>query len=194
MFTSYKARAWTPGGVLLLCLGLSLTLNVLLARRTGEQRRLIDRIRIENQPLQNQAVPPLVGTDVAGQPVSLTYSDTSQPTVLYVFSPGCGWCAKNHENTVALMEQLQTNFRIVGVALSSEGLEDYLRRNPMNCPIVTNIDSQLVDTYRLGVTPQTIVVSTDGVVQRNWRGAYKDDYQRQMQEYFQISLPSMKAE
>jgi hypothetical protein len=178
---------------LLVCLGLSLALNVILARRSGQQRELVEQLRTQNQPLLNQVVPPLTGTDLTGQPLTITFSDTGEPTLLYIFEPDCGWCAENHGNAVALARQSQGKFRMIAVALSNENLEDYLSRHPMDCPVITNLEPGLVERYRFGVTPQTIVVSHEGVVQRNWRGAYQEESQRQIQDYLEIKLPGTRS-
>jgi len=43
-------------------------------------------------------------------------------------------------------------------------------------------------------TPQTIVVSPEGQVVENWTGAYTEEQQKQVEQYFGITLPGLKAE
>lgn len=46
-------------------------------------------------------------------------------------------------------------------------------------------------TYKLGATPQTIVVSPEGKVIKNWMGAYSGDKAREVEEYFNVRLPGL---
>jgi hypothetical protein len=45
--------------------------------------------------------------------------------------------------------------------------------------------------YRLGGTPQTIVISTDGKVLQNWVGAYADKQQMEVEKFFGLTLPGL---
>ena len=93
------------------------------------------------------------------------------PTLLYVFSPICVWCDSNYENIVALATMLSTQFRFIGLADSAYGAElmaGYLRAYPLPFdvlfldPVTAGLDFSL--------TPQTVVVRADGVVQHAWGG------------------------
>jgi hypothetical protein len=45
--------------------------------------------------------------------------------------------------------------------------------------------------YKLGGTPQTIVVSPQGQVTRIWSGAFAEDLQREVEDYFSVKLPGI---
>jgi len=46
-----------------------------------------------------------------------------------------------------------------------------------------------IAAYRLGGTPATIVVSPEGKLLREWKGAYMGDAKHQIEEYFDVSFP-----
>lgn len=46
---------------------------------------------------------------------------------------------------------------------------------------------------RFGGTPQTYVVSSTGVVEKTWSGAYNADTQAEVESFFSIQLPGLLA-
>jgi hypothetical protein len=48
-----------------------------------------------------------------------------------------------------------------------------------------------VAAYRLDATPQTIVLSNDGRVERVWQGAYAGRQHAAIQDYFGVTLPEV---
>jgi hypothetical protein len=60
-------------------------------------------------------------------------------------------------------------------------------------PVYGGLSEQTRADYLLGRTPQTIVISADGHVQKNWAGAYGADIARQVEEYFHITLPGLTS-
>jgi len=60
--------------------------------------------------------------------------------------------------------------------------------------VYTDLSDDTKKAYKMGGTPQTIVVSSDGQVLQNWNGAYTGEQQKQVEEFFGITLPGLKAE
>jgi len=48
------------------------------------------------------------------------------------------------------------------------------------------------NAYKVGGTPNTLVISPEGRVLKNWRGAYMDDLQREVEQYFEVELPGIR--
>ena len=61
----------------------------------------------------------------------------------------------------------------------------------MNFPIYTNLSQQSIAAYHLGGTPTTIVVSAEGKLLREWKGAYMGNSKREIEEYFGVSIPGV---
>jgi len=75
----------------------SVVLNVLLARKLVSLQGSIEVIKSEGRLQVGTKVPALEGQSVDGLKQTLNYADVAVPTVLYVFTPQCVWCAKNIE-------------------------------------------------------------------------------------------------
>jgi peroxiredoxin len=134
-------------------------------------------------------VPEIVGLDSTGSVATLHYGDVSVPTVLYVFTPQCGWCKKNLPNFHALIDQSGTRYRVVGIALSREDLNSYIERENLQLPIYSEIRSDIRQVYQFGGTPETIVVSPDRKIIKIWSGAYEDRLKSEIEKVLKIHLP-----
>jgi hypothetical protein len=80
---------------------------------------------------------------------------------------------------------------VVGVSLTDNGLRAQLESQPYSFPVFSNPTSAAVTAYRLDATPQTIVLSNDGRVERVWQGAYAGRQRAAIQEYFGVTLPEV---
>lgn len=171
---------------------ISVALNVALARRNKDLSTALLSVKAE-QPLPiGASLPPIEAFDLAHKLQVLKYDAVTSPTVFYVFSPQCGWCAKNASNLHILSESIRGRYRLIGLSLSSAGLDEYVAQQGMDFPIYTNLSPQSVAAYHLGGTPTTIVVSAEGKLLREWKGAYMGDSKREIEEYFGVSLPIVK--
>lgn len=114
-------------------------------------------------------MPPITAQDITGQNITIRFDEIERPTLLYVFSPSCGWCKKNEDNIKALASQTGNTIRIIGISLSPDGLDEYVanRFPPVK---VIKPDVRTITAYKLSGTPETILVSSEGVVLRVWKG------------------------
>lgn len=138
-------------------------------------------------------VPPLVGADPLGRPISIEYS-TQVRTVLYVFSPGCGWCERNEKSLQRLARALRGKFRFFAISLDREGLLDWIHLQRPEYDIVTDLPYRAFLAYRFTSTPMTVVISPGGTVDRAWLGAYRSETVREIEKYFGVSLPQASPE
>jgi hypothetical protein len=60
-----------------------------------------------------------------------------------------------------LFAQTKTNYRFIGLSLSSSGLVGYASQNAIDFPIYTDLTGESALAYKSG-TPRTLVVSPDG--------------------------------
>jgi hypothetical protein len=61
------------------------------------------------------------------------------------------------------------------------------------CQLLRRKISYTDHSLGLGSTPQTIVISPEGRVLKNWTGSYGEQVQAELEEYFQIRLPGLTA-
>ena len=170
----------------------SVILNVALAERLRNTNNKLNAMKTETSVSIGDTLPDIEAKNLDGSPVSISYSNDQRPTVLYVFSPSCGWCEKNLENIKILSEQKGNNFRFVGLAISNKNLLEYVAKENWKFPVFTDPSPDTVMAYKLGGTPQTIVVSPDGKAIKNWSGAYMKNLQHDIEGYFQVSLPGIR--
>jgi hypothetical protein len=136
-----------------------------------------------------QKLPELSGKSV-GQGATRIQFGIAQPTLFYVFTPECSFCKKNLPNIRALATRLRTTHRIIGVSLTSTRLSAYLKENPLPFDYVLyDIEETGKTAYKLGATPHTIVVSKDGILQKDWVGAYFGDVSKVVGAFFHWEFP-----
>lgn len=173
---------------LLMC---SLGVNLLLARKVASLKAQVSLMRSERQLSEGDQVPSIPARDLQGQTAVLDYGGTNLPTVLFVITPRCQWCTKNIMNMRTLVEKAGDRYRFVALSLDSEKLTEYVTEHKLNLPIYTELPYGPLHQYKLGGTPQTIVVSPEGVVMKTWSGAFADETQKDVESYFQVRLPGI---
>lgn len=178
----------TAAIALLIC---SVAINVLLARRVAALNGTLLYLKAENKLSAGASVPPINAKDIDGNAASVSYTSDGIPTVLYVFSPQCKWCEKNIPSIKSFADQVHGKYRLVGMSLSSDGLRSYVAQNGFAFPILDELPPYIVTSYKLGGTPQTIVVSDEGKVLKDWSGAYFGGTKKEIEEYFHVRLPNV---
>jgi peroxiredoxin len=194
----YSRRLLVVTISLLIC---SVVLNVMLARETRKLRARVLTFRTEVLAIKAEqslaagtVLPPIEAKDLDGHPKTVEYNSSDLPTVLYVFTPPCGWCAKNISNVKTLAEETRGRYRTIGLSLSSTGLREYVNKNGLEFPIFTDLPPQVVLSYRLGGTPETLLVSNAGKLIREWKGAYTGSTKKEIEEYFKLELPGLNEQ
>ena len=181
-------------GVLGAALALSVGLNVALAVRASQQRDTVEAARISSRPFVGTRISGFDLTAPNGERTRLEFSEQSKPTVVYSFRPGCLWCSRNHESVRALYEQSNSSYRFVGLALETDGLEEFLTQHPLPFDVYTNLDDATVEAYQLAGTPRTVVIERDGTVTANWFGAYYGSVADEIESKLDVSLPRVDGE
>lgn len=184
---------WLHLGILTILAVTSVSINVRLAKKLREMKDVVAFLNKEDGLVTGTTVPAIRAKDINDNPASISFSGVSSPTILYVFSPSCGWCAGNLANAKHLARTVAGRFRFYGVSLSDERLRDYVAENGIDFPVYAGISEDTRASYKMGATPQTIVVSSDGKILKSWSGAYLPDTAREIEQYFNVHLPGMIA-
>jgi Redoxin len=135
-----------------------------------------------------QLLPPAEVRTLDGQRELIRYSEQRRPTVLYVFSPTCHFCAANLENVKYLARAKGADFRFIGVSIQPDGLASYARAHDINFSVYT-ATAAMQSAYSLTVVPQTLLIESSGRVIRSWTGAYVGDVKREVEESFRMEFP-----
>lgn len=189
---SSPARTKRTDGFLLLLLLASLSLNVYLGWKVKQAKTTsIPQNTFTLSP--GMKVDPFTAVGLDGKQQTISYAAADKPTVFYVLSPSCIWCERNKENIEKLAELKGNDFRFIGISLTEAGLKEYSEGHHLNFPMYTRLTSKTIDSLGLGGTPQTIVISPEGLVLKNWKGAYAELTQPEVEAYFGIRLPGLTS-
>jgi len=169
----------------------SVSLNVIQATRIGGLRSVIRTLRGEAQLAVGTSVPPMAVHDLRGQPTEVRFDGVDTPTVVYVFSPTCGWCARNLNNIKTLADQAGGRYRFVGVSLVEKDLQTYVERSGLTFPVFMKPDASSLKAFKLGGTPETVVVAPDGRVLKVWPGAFSEASHADVERFFKVVLPGL---
>jgi hypothetical protein len=173
-------------------LAVSVTLNVLLARRVRSLTYARSASMAEYQLQVGSAVPPIAVKRLGGQKEVISYQGVNQTTILYVFTPPCSWCARNMDNFKTLLGKESGEYRFIALSLSDDTLAEYVAKNDLKLPVYSGLSMDTKAAYKLSGTPQTIVISPEGRVLQNWMGAYVGDQKSQVEAFFHVTLPGLK--
>jgi peroxiredoxin len=180
-------------GLFAILLVSSVITNVVLAARLREAGELLAK---QNPPALKPGtqVPAIRARDLQKQPQQIEFSTSSAPTLLYVFTPSCGWCTKNLENIKVLAKHVGNKYRLIGLSLSADGLTEYVAQNEIDFPVLTEPDQDTVRSYRLGATPASILISPEGRVLKTWVGAWAGRTRAEIESQFGLRLPGFTPE
>jgi len=170
----------------------STILNVLLSQKVRYLTDTLNELESQSRLNEGENVPSFEAKDLSEKSVTISYSDTNQPTVLYIFTPQCRWCSENLANIKALANETRGKYRLIGLSLNKEELNTYVEKNNFDFPIYTDIPTAVESAYKFGGTPQTLVISPEGKVIKNWIGVYTGDVASDVESYFKVSLPGVE--
>jgi AhpC/TSA family len=176
---------------LIILLAASLSVNVVLGWKVTSQHQSFEA---KGRLVEGMSVLPITATSVSDdRQGTITYGNTNKPTVLYILVPSCEWCVRNLKNINTLVSLRGDYYRFVGVSLTEVGLKEYLDANRLGFPVYKNISRENALQLGLGSTPQTIIISPEGKVLKNWVGAYGEALQQEIEKYFDVGLPGLTS-
>ncbi len=131
-----------------------------------------------------------MGVDRSGQTVAVRF-DRNVPTVLYYFSPTCGWCERNWDNVRRLAAQADGRYRVVGIA-AEEALGEFIDQHGLTFEVVGGVSAEAREALNLNGTPRTVVVSAQGLITHDWTGAFTGAVALEVEDLFGIGLPGLR--
>jgi peroxiredoxin len=158
------------------CCLLLLVTNVALIQQNRKLKAQVSQPPPSMEVPAGTHVPDFNGHDIDGKQLSVSYGQDSRKVLLFVFSPTCGFCAENWPKWSEIIPALNTAMvRPVGVDVSSTVTRDFISQHQLsNMPVVAQADPKDIVAYQLRLTPQTILVDSQGRVERVWSGVLDD--------------------
>ena len=186
---SVLSKVVTEKVVLILLLALSVTINAFLSREIVSVRNRVDLLT-ENRRLTIGEIAPILRTrDIKGEEVDVDFAGQQLPTVLYLQSTTCHWCAQNLENFKSLASQSTGKYRLVTLFLEPAIKADQRLFSSYQNLFDPTVESKVL--FDLSSTPKTILFSPDGEVQKIWKGAYDTERKIEIEEVLGIVLPGL---
>ena len=171
----------------------SLALNVYLGWNVKRLKSIAAEPPETPQLAPGTVIKPVTALNLNGQQETISYAAASSPTVFYVFTTKCGWCERNTQNINAIANLRGNAFRVVGLALDNDDVAKYVETHHFTFPVYRGLTDDSMRMLGVGGTPQTIVVSPDGRVLKNWVGAFGALTQPEVEEFFNVQLPGLTA-
>jgi hypothetical protein len=96
-------------------------------------------------------------------------------------------------NWKAILQSLDRNsYRIVAVSIVSDGVKEYVaQQNLTDVPIIAEVNPKSRVSYEMNVTPQTILINSDGKVEKLWIGVLSLDERNEVEQFFSLKLPEI---
>lgn len=174
-------------------LALSLAVNLGLSAKISRLESTLRYIRNERTLKPGTIIDPVVLKDIDSEPITLSFRDQDKPTLIYIYSPSCGWCTRNLDSVRALTNSLKHTHRVVGFSLSKLDLKEYLREAKLDFPSFNSVPEAFQLKYRLGGTPATLLIDKSGKVSNLWTGAYVGETKQQIERTLSVSLPELSS-
>jgi hypothetical protein len=112
-------------------------------------------------------------------------------TILYVMSPDCVWCLKNLDAAKSAYQQASLlGYRFIGVSLRADGLNEYLLRYRIPFPTYIDQNRSAERTLKVIGTPETLIVSPSGTVQKVSVGVYTGRNAEEMEKFLGSKTPA----
>jgi hypothetical protein len=173
---------WIPTVLLVLSVGA----NVLQARKI---LGLVDGT-VPRHSRVGKTVEPIQVQLPGGQHRTVRF-DAGVPTLVYFFSPTCGWCERNWDNIRTLSSASSGRFRVVAVA-GETNLGSFVESHHLQgVEVYGGLTPESHTALGLASTPHTLVISAQGVVSHDLMGAYQGTVLRQVETLFGLSLPGL---
>jgi hypothetical protein len=92
----------------------------------------------------------------------------------------------------ALIEGASPSYRFIGVSLIRDGLVEYLTKARLQLPVY--VANSATRALKLRGTPETIFISSQGIVKKVWLGAYSGKTSTDIENTFAVKLPAVHLE
>jgi len=135
--------------------------------------------------------PSLKVHDLAGKAVEVSAARAGKMTVLYLFSPQCGWCRRNAPNMKTLAKGAGSRYDFVPISLTSDGVTEYVAELGIAGSVYVDPTAETRNAYGFGPTPQTVVVDSNGKIVKSWPGAYTGKLLPEVSSTLGVRLPGV---
>ncbi|MEN3332341.1 MAG: AhpC/TSA family [Blastocatellia bacterium] len=159
--------------------------NTLLLKQNLQMRAALNDLSARLNPAaanlkQGDKAPPFASFDLGGSSYEVTYNGSGPKRAFLFFTPDCPYCGEQAPFWRMLLDQTDAGqIEVIGVVSEKEDrqkLAQYITaagftqaRNPLK---VILAPESVIRSYKLSMTPTTLVVANDGSVENIWLGKW----------------------
>ena len=184
-----KLRSLAFGAVLVV-MALS---NVLLIKQNLEMRGELHELKPRMLEVGSKAET-FVAPGLRGELFSVNYTGKGPKRVFIYFSPGCPYCSTQFSYWVTLLNNLdRERFQVMGLVSESEDkskVSEYLHGIGCDHLETAFVSNSVLRNYSLSITPTTLVVASDGRVEKAWPGVWDAGTLASARSLFGLSFES----
>jgi hypothetical protein len=152
--------------------------NALLVTRNIRLRTELTKFMPETLA-RNERVTPFSAPGLDGGTVDVTYSiNNGRKRVLMYFAPSCVYSRDQSAIWRDIIAHAnEGGYEVLGVVKNDENkprLEEYLRSFGLEKLRIALLPIEVLKSYKLRYTPTTVIVNSDGTVDRVWVGKHTD--------------------
>lgn len=174
-------------------LGVLTTVNIVLYKQNAQLKAELEKANTKSTEIaQGATLPAIRGSDQYGVEKTISYGEDEKKTLLLGFSPACGYCKQNQTNWQQIISQIDNRaLRVVAVSIREEGVAKYTIQNGFNSiPVIASMSPESRMAYKLQKVPQTILISSTGVVEKVWVGVIDKTMRGEIKKYLGVELTS----
>jgi hypothetical protein len=178
--------------VILICL---LTIsNIALIAQNLHLRGLLNNGRPgAPRPLNvKESVAGFSGKALDGSDVEVSYGSQKARRIFFYFSPDCAYCDEQFPLWKQLMSEVDhSRYEMIGLVSDwqeNNTVQQYLQQRGCENLKVLKVPSAVLKTYRLSLTPMTLVVDGAGTVEGIWPGRWDERMINDVRVFFSVTL------
>ena len=139
---------------------------------------------------EGQSMPVITGIDLEGQEQIFDWGKDNRKTLLMNFSPRCGYCRANMPNWTAILQGIDKSaYRVVMVSSIPDGAKEYVEKYKIkDVPIIVEPEPKVLINYLMHITPQTILLNSDGKIENVWVGKFVNEQKPSIEKALNVSL------
>lgn len=152
--------------------------NIFLIVQNTELKNAVEQSRLliteEGYSFSDLNIKGLDGSDE-----TINLADGELKTLLFIFSPACNYCVQQYPSWKELYGNLDRNrWRVLAITSDDnyDKIKDHLKEYALNNIKVGIASNTEMRKARMIFTPMTLVVNTDGKVQKVWPGLWKKGF------------------
>lgn len=165
-------------------------INGILIKRNRELSSSLTKCEAPEIP-PGTIISSLKGLDVDGRVLDFDLQLNTKRTVLLVFSPTCTFCVKNMPMWNHLLKTIdQNSYQVIAVSIKREGTKEYITEYGLSSiPVIAELSVEDSLAYNFNATPMTVLISSDGKVEKSWAGLLSKQAQDEIKQF--LGLPSL---